>query len=71
MSKTKHSTTPAEAAQILLSAVKYCIEAGVNVKTVPAEAGRLVLEFNGLVLFEQDGKHLFVPAAAEVPAAEV
>jgi hypothetical protein len=60
MSKTSEPTTKDEAAQILSSAVNYCIKAGIAVQGYD-EHGTLFLSFAGLLLVQDESGASFVP----------
>jgi hypothetical protein len=51
--QTKQPITPAEAAQLLKSALSYCIESGLIVEGYN-EGSRLILEIDGLNYADED-----------------
>ncbi len=71
MSKTKQITTPEEAAQILMSACQYCLQAGLTVKMLPAQAGTLELSISGIEFTQIGGRPLFVPTVPPQPTGNV
>lgn len=62
MPKTKNVTTPAEAAQILLSACRYCQEAGLKVFALNDGAGKIGIIVEGLALVQDVSGDTFVPS---------
>ena len=65
MTKTGRVIGKAEAAQILLSALNYCLKSGLDVRVTPNETG-LTLHVTGLGLVSlENGKHEFTPLATD------
>lgn len=69
MSKTKSPITPGEAAELLQSAVSYCLQAGITVQGYGAN-GTLFLAFCGLTLEDAPQGMAFAPSEPDAQSTQ-